>query len=126
MNDAPVPGNDPPSTGLLAGLTGPGMTLRDVIAGAKVLYSIPAADPSKATVTVSAGGSTFVLSNLCRTDEDTALSLPAAFLLGNDTDVDQDGTGPDDVLSLTLGAGQNVSREGASVQLIGYELSTTY
>jgi len=118
VNDAPVPQDDPAGvSGLLSG----GGSLRDVLAGAKVLYSIPSATANRGTVTLRSGDTDYVLSNVPRTNEDTALNIPAVELLANDSDIDHL-----DTLRVTLTAGQNVSREGAAVSLSGGGATVVY
>ncbi len=121
VNDTPVPQNDPGSVSGLDELVAGGQSLRDVLTGAKVLYSIPSGAANRGTVTLRAGGSDYVLTGVPRTFEDVTLNLPAAELLANDSDVDHL-----DVLQITLAAGQNVSREGASVTLAGGGASVVY
>jgi len=121
VNDTPVPQNDPGSVNALNELAAGGQTLRDVLAGAQVLYSIPSDTASRGTVTLRAGGSDYVLTGVPRTFEDVTLTIPAAELLGNDFDVDHL-----DVLRVTLAAGQNVSREGAAVSLAGGGATIVY
>lgn len=110
VNDAPVPQHDPAG---VSGLVSGGASLRDVLAGAKVLYSVPSATANRGTVTLQADGANYVLTDVPRTNEETVLYIPEAELLGNDSDIDHL-----DTLRVTLpAAGQNVSREGAAVNL---------
>jgi VCBS repeat-containing protein len=112
VNDTPLPQNDPGSVSGLEELVTGGQTLRDVLTGAKVLYSIPSGAVNRGTVTLRTGGSDYVLTGVPRTFEDVTLNIPAMELLANDSDVDHL-----DVLQVTLAGGQNVSREGAAVSL---------
>ncbi len=117
INDSPVPGNDPPSLVNLQDL--PGFTDPGTVLGSgQVQYQLPAAAGNgKKDVTFTYNGATVVLSDLCATNEDSALMIPSSLLLSNDFDVDKTHLAFADILHVQLLAGQLISREGATLSL---------
>ncbi|HOX01951.1 MAG TPA: Ig-like domain-containing protein [Candidatus Paceibacterota bacterium] len=99
VNDPPVPGPDPASLSQLDSLLRQqGLTLEELIAQLDLLYSLPAAagsDPRAQTwVQFAPSGSSeppvqLLLTGLWATDAATAITLAAADLKGNDSDVDR-------------------------------------
>ncbi|WP_035610772.1 Ig-like domain-containing protein [Haloferula sp. BvORR071] len=126
VNDAPVPVNDPPGLGVLTPLLPPGQTLPAFTAASEILYVLPSSSTAGSlNVAIrppgGATGDVVVIPAVAWTPEDVALSLPSATLLANDADVDRS-----DVLRLEIGAGQNLSREGAAISLSGNGATLTY
>ena len=124
VNDAPVPGTDPASLATIDPALLGGLTLPQFLGGSTVLYVLPAAGQTgqvNATIRPPGGSATTVIAGLNQTDEDTALNIPSASLLANDQDVDRTN-----ILRLEIGAGQNVSREGAAIRLSADGLTVTY
>ncbi|WP_367871018.1 Ig-like domain-containing protein [Luteolibacter sp. Populi] len=117
VNDAPVPVDDPPGLAVLNPLLPPGQTLPTFTAASEVLYVLPSAtSPGSLNVALrppgGAAGDVVVIPSIAWTHEDLALPLASSGLLANDADVDRS-----DVLRLEIGAGQNLSREGAAISL---------
>lgn len=126
INDAPVPGNDPPSLVNLEDIPGfsdPGTAL----GSGQVQYQLPAAGGNgKKDVTFILNGETVILSDLCATNEDAALPISFSLLLSNDSDVDKTHPAFADVLRVQLQAGQFLSREGAIISLSADGSTVTY
>lgn len=117
VNNIPVAGDNPPGLAVLAPLQTGGATLPEILAGSDVLHLLPATG-STGLVNVSirppggAFGDIVVINGIEQTNEDLELEISSASLLENDSDIDRS-----DILSLEIGAGQNVSREGAAISL---------
>lgn len=90
-NDPPQPVIDPPSLGDLP----PGTSPEVLLSGATVNFHLPPASqtPGRADVEITVGTApsttTLTLADLWSTDEDTALRILTADVVGNDTDVDR-------------------------------------
>jgi VCBS repeat-containing protein len=117
VNDAPAPSNDPPGLAVLAPLVPVGQTLPAFTAASEVLYVLPSSSGAGGlNVAIrppgGASGDVVVIPSVAWTHEDVALPLASSSLLANDADVDRS-----DVLRLEIGAGQNLSREGAAISL---------
>lgn len=127
VNDAPVPGNDPPGLAVLGPLPpAGGLTLASYAAASEVLYVLPSSNsPGGLNVAIrppgGATGDVIVIPSVAWTHEDVALPLASSVLLANDADVDRS-----DVLRLEIGAGQNLSREGAAISLSPDGATLTY
>lgn len=122
VNDSPVPGNDPSDiaqVGLLPGVT----NLHTAFASGTVLYQLPAASGTagRKDAAFSYEGNTVLLRDLAATNEDSQIPILSSVVLSNDSDVDRTN-----VLSVQIGAGQSVSREGAAISLSGDGLTLTY
>jgi len=117
VNDTPLPGDNPPSLADLGPQVTGGLPLPQFLKDLDVLYLLPSSGGA-GTVNVAirppAGGpnDVVVIAGLDQTDEDSALALSSSGLLSNDTDVDRTN-----LLRVELGAGQNLSREGAAIRL---------
>ncbi len=119
VNNTPVANDDPDAINQLDPLLGGTNTLDDVLAyGIDPMYILPSASGSNGLVNLQIldrSGTitgTVVISDLWMTDEDTAINIPAASLLVNDTDVDRT-----DVLNVI--DVDTLSREGAALSLGG-------
>ncbi len=117
VNDAPVPSDNPPGLAVLTPLLPPGQSLAQFTAASEVLYMLPSGG-SPGTVNAAlrppGGGpdDVVVVAGIDWTHEDAPLALASAGLLANDQDVDRS-----DLLRFEIGAGQNLSREGAAISL---------
>jgi len=126
VNDIPVPGNDPAGLAVFDPILTGGLTLEQLLDGADVLYVLPSASqPGQVSAALRpAGGDANdveVVAELEMTDEDTDIDLSTAVLLGNDGEVDTN-----DDLSVEIGLGQEMSREGAAISISLDGLLVTY
>ncbi|MBX3745654.1 MAG: tandem-95 repeat protein [Verrucomicrobiae bacterium] len=115
VNDPPQPVADPASLAQLDSLTGPGATLADTVAGLTIAFHLPPdsglAGRADAHVYPEDDPDTrFLLLDLFSTDEETALTIAAADLLENDSDIDTSDT-------LRIRSVAAVSWHGATVTL---------
>jgi VCBS repeat-containing protein len=123
LNDTPTAPPDPDGLSILTPLVNSSNSLENVLSeGLDILYTLPPASCTTGRIDVQAldrSGTlsgTLVLSDLWFTDEGTPISIEAAALLANDTDIDRI-----DVLSVT--ALDAFSREGASLTLGGGQIT---
>ncbi|BCX47598.1 integrin alphabeta-propellor repeat protein [Haloferula helveola] len=126
VNDAPVPTDDPPGLVVLDPFVPGGSSLPETAGNSTVLYTLPVpGSPGMVNVTVQPPGvdaSQFVvIPGVDWTTEDLALPLPSSRFLDNDGEVD--GT---DVLTLTIGPGQDTSLLDADISLNGDASVLTY
>jgi len=113
VNDVPRPQADPATLSQFTTLLG-GSTLSNFVAQLGVVYALApasgATNRADIRVTATNGAGAFVLTNIWRTEEDVALSIPPADLIVNDGDVDRTDT-------LRISAVSATSRLGAVVSL---------
>lgn len=127
VNDAPVPSMDPPGLSVIPPLPpAGGQSLVSYVAASEVLYVLPSSsNPGGLNVAIrppgGATGDVIVIPSVAWTHEDVSLQLASSTLLANDADVDRS-----DVLRLEIGAGQNLSREGAAISLSPNGATLTY
>lgn len=123
VNDTPIPVADPGSLGALAGLVSSNQPLSQVVTQLSVHYVLPPASGESnrvdATVNFGSNPQAYAIGNLWRTDEETALPIASADLLGNDSDVDRSDV-------LTVAAVSAFSARGAAVTLGGGGTIVTY
>jgi VCBS repeat-containing protein len=114
VNDVPRPQADPATLSQFTPLLG-GSTLSNFVAQLGVVYALApasgATNRADIRVTATNGAGAFVLTNIWRTEEDVALSIPAADLIVNDGDVDRTD-------ALRVSAVSAASRLGAVLSLV--------
>jgi len=116
VNDAPVPGDNPPGLLNLVGSIAPGGSLGELLSRSEVVFVLPGDLAGTANATLRLPGAGFaemvVVPGLIRTDEDHPVVISSASLLANDNDVDRT-----DELRIEVSASQTTSREGAAVTI---------
>ena len=119
VNNAPIAQPDPGSVAGLNPLVTSSNSLPAILgSGLDYMYSLPPSSGASNRLDVHAldlsgtMAGTIVLDDLFFTDEDTAMSIPAAELLVNDSDIDRTNT-------LSVISVDGTSREGVSLSLAG-------
>jgi hypothetical protein len=122
VNNTPTPLADPDPLDQLDPLVGSNTLAQVLASGLDLLYTLPPSSGGTGLVNLQvrdlsgALPGTVVLADFFTTDEDTALPIPAAAVLANDSDVDRT-----DVLQVV--AVEALSRAGATVTLGGATLT---